>query len=178
MGNRLKPINVLFGLLLLAGIAGSAYELYQIGHIRQINQALQSGAQIRGDDYPFEQKFAAAYAQAEQKDYKRALQSYSQLLELPLTAAQQAPVQYNIGNSLFLSGLNRGRNDDGTMMDEAKYDLSQARIAYLQALRLEPEARSAKFNLSLLLSILPKDMQFREKEQSSMELSNLPIGLP
>lgn len=178
MGNRLKPINVFFGLLLLAGIAGSAYEVYQIGHIRQINQALQSGAQIRGDDYPFEQKFAAAYAQAEQKDYKRALQTYSQLLELPLTPQQQARIQFNIANSLFLSGLNRGRNDDGSMMDEAKYDLTQARIAYLQALRLDPDSRPAKVNLSLLLSSLPKDMQFGEKEQSSMELSNLPIGLP
>jgi len=36
----------------------------------------------------------------------------------------------------------------------------------------------AKFNLSLLLSVLPADMKHGEKEQSGMELSNLPIGLP
>ncbi len=178
MGKRLKTANLLFGLLLIAGVAGSAYEAYQLRQIEQVNVALKHGKQLRGSDYPFEQKFAAAWLQGSQRDYKRALQTYGQLLEMPLTTLQQARVQYNIANSLLLSGLGRGLNEDGSLVDDAKYELSQARIAYEQALRLEPASGPARFNLSLLLSILPSDLQPREKQQSDMELSNLPIGLP
>ena len=178
MGKRLKPANLLFGLLLVAGLAGSAVQAYQLRHIERVNVALKNGTQLRGDDYPFEQKFAAAYVQGAQRDYKRALQTYGQLLEMPLTTPQQARVQYNIANSLLLSGLGRGLNEDGSLVDDAKYELSQARIAYEQALRLDPASGPAKFNLSVLLSILPADLQPREKQQSDMELSNLPIGLP
>lgn len=178
MGKRLKTANLLFGLLLVAGVAGSAYEAYQLRHVEQVNAALQHGKQLRGSDYPFEQKFAAAWLQGSQRDYKRALQTYGQLLEMPLTTAQQARVQYNIGNSLLLNGLGRGLNDDGSLVDDAKYELSQARIAYEQALRLDPQAGHARFNLSVLLSILPPGLLPREKQPSDMALSNLPIGLP
>lgn len=178
MGKRLKTANLLFGLLLIVGIAGSAIEAYRLWHIGQVNSALKSGKQLHGSDYPFEQKFAAAWLQGSQRDYKRALQSYGQLLEMPLTPAQQARVQYNIGNSLLLNGLGRGLNDDGTLVDDAKYELSQARIAYEQALRLEPAAGHARFNLSVLLSILPSGLLPRDKQPSDMALSNLPIGLP
>ncbi|HEX5539869.1 MAG TPA: hypothetical protein VFX01_08800 [Methylophilaceae bacterium] len=178
MGSRLKPINLILGLLLLAGVAGSAFEAYQYWHIQQINQALLHGRAVSGNDYPFNQKFAAAYLQGEQKDYKHAVQSYSQLLETPLSNAQQAKIQFNIGNNLFLAGLARGQRKDGSIMDEARYAYSQARIAYEQALRLAPDSQAAKFNLSLLHSVLPSNMQGAEKEQSTMQLSNLPIGLP
>ena len=81
-------------------------------------------------------------------------------------------------NEKALCGLGRGLNDDGTLVDDAKYELSQARIAYEQALRLDPEAAAARFNLSVLLSILPSGLLPREKQPSDMALSNLPIGLP
>lgn len=178
MGKRLKTANLLFGLLLAAGLAGSAIEAYRLWHIEQVNTALKSGKQLNGSDYPFEQKFAAAWLQGSQRDYKRALQTYGQLLEMPLTTAQQARVQYNIGNSLLLNGLGRSLNDDGTLADDAKYELSQARIAYEQALRLAPATDRARFNLSVLYSILPPGLLPREKQPSDMALSNLPIGLP
>ena len=178
MGKRLKTTNLLLGLLLAAGLAGSAFEAYQLWHIERINVALKNGTPLSSNDYPFEQKFAAAWLQGSQRDYKRALQTYGQLLEMPLTTAQQTRVQYNIGNSLLLSGLGRGLNDDGTLVDDAKYELSQARIAYEQALRLDPQAAPARFNLSVLLSILPSGLLPREKQPSDMALSNLPIGLP
>lgn len=178
MGKRLKPANLVFGLLLLAGAAGAAAQAWQLWQIERVNVALQNGTQLSSNDYPFEQKFAAAWQQAAQRDYKRALQTYGQLLELPLTTAQQARVQYNIGNSLLQSGLGRGLDEHGNLVDDAKYELSQARIAYEQALRLDPAAGPAKFNLSVLLSVSPDGVQPREKQESDMELSNLPIGLP
>ena len=101
MGKRLKTSNLLLGLLLAAGLAGSAFEVYQLWHIERINVALKNGTPLSSNDYPFEQKFAAAWLQGSQRDYKRALQTYGQLLEMPLTTAQQTRVQYNIGNSLI-----------------------------------------------------------------------------
>ena len=74
--------------------------------------------------------------------------------------------------------LQRRVNDDGSLNDEARYDFTQARVAFEQALRLNPAADGARFNLSLLLSLLPRNIKLGTKDNSGMELSNLPIGLP
>jgi mxaK protein len=177
MGSRIKRKNIIFGLLLLTGLLGSAFELYQICRIDRVNDALRQGKLITDDHYPYQQKFSAAYQHGVEKEYKHAIQTYSQLLETALPLKEQARIQFNIGNNLFLSGLSR-LSGDGKMKDDIKYSLSQAKVAYEQTLRLEPSAPLAKFNLSLLLSILPQSMASAPKEQSGMELSNLPIGLP
>jgi mxaK protein len=77
-----------------------------------------------------------------------------------------------------LSGLSRDLNEDGSLKDESKYSFTQARVAYEQSLKLNPDNRLAKFNLSLLNSVLPINMINGLKDQSGQELSNLPIGLP
>lgn len=178
MGSRLKRINLGLGLLMVIGIAGTGYETYQCWRIAKVNQALHAGQVITDQAYPYQQKFTAAYALGQSQDYKHAVQSYSQLLETTGTPRQQASIQYNIGNNLLLSGLQRRANEDGSLKDDARYDFSQARVAYEQALRLNPALDAARFNLSLLLSLMPQHMKPVLKEQSAMELSNLPIGLP
>lgn len=178
MGSRIKRINLGLGLLIAVGIAGTGYEAYQCWRIARVNQALNAGQVVTDQAYPYQQKFSAAYALGNAQDYKHAIQSYSQLLETTTNHPQQARIQFNIGNNLFLSGLQRRVNEDGSLKDEARYDFSQARVAYEQALRLDPESRAAKFNLSLLLSLIPQNLKSAAKEQSAMELSNLPIGLP
>lgn len=178
MGSRIKRINLGLGLLIAVSVAGTGYESYQCWRINTVNQALIAGQVITDEAYPYQKKFSAAYALGNAQDYKHAVQSYSQLLEATASHLQQASIQYNIGNNLFLSGLQRRVNDDGSLKDEAKYDFSQAKVAYEQALRLNPDSRSARFNLSLLLSLIPQNMKSAPKEQSAMELSNLPIGLP
>ena len=90
----------------------------------------------------------------------------------------QARVHNNVGNNLLRFGLSRRVNDDGSLIEDARYALMQARASYEQALRLNPALLPARFNLDLLLSILPARMQQSEKEQSGVQLSNLPIGLP
>ena len=177
MENRIKHKNLFFILLVLAGLVGMLVEAYQLNRIDMTNQLIKRGGLVTDEAYPAAKKFTAAYQYSGSKDYKHAIQSYSQLLETKLLEKEQAKIQYNIGNNLFLSGLSR-LTDDGKMKDETRYDLSQAKLAYEQSLRLAPDSRLAKFNLSLLLSVLPADMKHGEKEQSGMELSNLPIGLP
>lgn len=178
MGIRIKGYNLLFGLLAIAGAIGTAYEGYQWLQQRNINSQIQAGQLVNNEAHPFESKFMAAYKLGEAGDHKHALQSYTQLLETLPTPEQQARVQYNIGNNLMQSAMKRRLNDDGSLKDEAKYDLSQARIAYEQALRLKPEARQAKFNLSLMLALMPQGLEGGKKEQEGMELSNIPVGLP
>lgn len=178
MGSRLRRINLGLGLLIAASLAGASYESYQCWRIDKVNQALSAGQVITDEAYPYQAKFSAAYFQGNAQDYKHAVQSYSQLLETTTSPLQQSGIEYNIGNNLLLSALRRRVNDDGTLKDEAKYDVSQAKIAYEQALRLNPAMQAAKFNLSLLLSVMPQNMKSAPKEQSGVELSNLPIGLP
>jgi mxaK protein len=178
MGNRVTGLNLGLLVLIAIGTAGTAYESYQCWKINGINNSLRNGDIVKDDAYPYQKKFSAAYFQGNVKDYKHAVQTYSQLLESTSDLSRQARIQYNIGNNLFLSGLQRGVKDDGTLKDEAKYDFSQARVAYEQALRLNPLAYAAKFNLSLLLSVTPQNMKSAPREQSGVELSNIPIGLP
>jgi len=178
MENRLKRKNIVLGLLLMVGLAGTATEAYQTWSIERVNRALAAGQPIADDAYPFQKKFAAAYAQGRQQDYKHAVQTYGQLLEMSPENGDRARIQFNIANNLFLAGLERRLNDDGTLKDEARYAFTQARMAYEQALRTDPSLRAAKFNLNLLHGAMPDGTKGVAKEQSGMELSNLPIGLP
>lgn len=178
MVKTIHKSNIVFGLLFAVGLVGSLYEGYQYHKISKVHQAILADQQIADASYPYLQKFAMAYDQGRKTDYKHAVQTYGQLLEMAPSLAEQAKIQYNIGNNLFIFGLIRRINDDGTLQDDARYAYSQAKIAYEQALRLSPATLQAKFNLSLLNSVMFNNMKPAPKEQSTMELSNLPIGLP
>jgi len=178
MVKRIKKSNIIFGVLLAIGLIGVVYEAYQNRKIDKVNHAIVAGQLIEDDAYPHLQKFAAAYDQGNKKDYKHAVQTYGQLLETTSTLSEQAKIQFNIANNLFVFGLIRRINDDGTLNDEARHAYAQAKMAYEQSLRLAPLERTAKFNLSLLYSVMFNKMKPAPKEQSTMELSNLPIGLP
>lgn len=178
ISRSISTSNSIFGLLLVTGLIGTVYEAYQYHKIEKVNHAILAGQQISDDAFPYLQKFAAAYDQGEKHDYKHAVQTYGQLLEITSTHDEQAKIQFNIANNLFVSGLIRRINDDGTLQDEARYAYSQAKMAYEQSLRLAPLDRAAKFNLSLLHSVMSRNMKPAPKDQSTMELSNLPIGLP
>ena len=178
MVNHIKKSNMVFGVLLITGLIGTAYEAYQCNKITNVNHAIDAGHLVADDSYPYLQKFSAAYDQGNKQDYKHAVQTYGQLLETSPPPEEQAKIQFNIANNLFVSGLIRRINDDGTLQDEARYAYTQAKMAYEQSLRLAPLSRTAKFNLSLLQSVMANNMKPAPKDQSTMELSNLPICLP
>jgi mxaK protein len=169
--------------MIITGIFGTAYEAYQYQHKERINNILRLGKVLKDDVYPMHSKLSAAYFQGSKADYKHAVQTYGQALELQLKSKNpatvlQSQIQYNIATNLFLLGLSRDLNEDNSLKDEAKYSFTQAKVAYEQALKLNPNDRLAKFNLSLLNSVTPINMKNAPKEQSGLELSNLPIGLP
>src|SRR5690349_15838775 len=130
MGSRIKRINLGLAILMTIGLAGTGYESYQCWRIDKVNRVLDAGQIVTDDAYPYQAKFSAAYLQGNTQDYKHAVQSYSQLLETTKSISLQASIEYNIGNNLFLSGLRRGIKEDGSLKDEAKYDFSQAKVAY------------------------------------------------
>ncbi len=185
--HRVKRKNQLLGLLLMIGLIGTSYEAYSYNKISQVNRALLAGKVINDDDYPFNKKFADAYHQGKTGNFKLAVQGFGQLLEAPnkqhedsqhINQEQLSQIHFNIANNLFHTGLQRLVNADGTLQDDAVYAYMQAKTAYEQALKLNPTLQPAKFNLSLLLSVIPKNMKASAKEQSGMEISNLPQGLP
>lgn len=178
MEKRIKTSNLVFALLLLIGLLGSTFEGYQLWKATRVNQALLSGKIIKDEDFPYEMKFSAAYAQGNKQGYKHAVQTYGQLLDTSPPVAEQAKIQFNIANNLFTLGLIRRINDDGTLQDDARYAYTQAKLAYEQSLRLTPDSPEAKFNLSLLHAMMARGMKPSERDDSTMELSNLPIGLP
>jgi len=183
MASRVNIMNAALILSLIAGLVGTGYSAYQYQNIDHMNKTLQSGQVLKNDAYPLHAKFSAAYFQGSKDDYKHAVQSYGQALEIASKSGKpdavlQASIQYNIATNLFLSGLSRDLNDDGSLKDESKYSFTQAKAAFEQSLRLNPESLRAKFNLSLLNSITPINMKNAPKDQSGVELSNTPIGLP
>lgn len=178
MASHVTHKNLLFGLLVLAGLIGCGYQAYRCWQIDGVNQAIRSDQPFESERYGYQQKFAAAYRQGQQQRFGHALELYNELLESDLPRHEQARVQHNIGNILFSFGLQRKIDDDGTLSDEARHAFLQARLAYEQALRLNPALRPTRLNLSLLDSVLPSELQGSPKMQPKLELSNLPIGLP
>jgi mxaK protein len=178
MAKNIKNRNLTLTMLVVIGLVGAIYEAYQCYAISTLNKKITAGKIITDENYPYLQKYTAAYDQGNKSDYKHAIQTYSQLLDQSPSLANQAKIHFNIGNNLFIFGLIRRVNEDGTYQDEARHAYMQAKIAYEQSLRIEPTDISSKFNLSLLNSIMSKNMNAAPKEQSTMELSNLPIGLP
>lgn len=161
-----------------AGLLGLGYFGWQLHDSQRLNRQIQAGVVIKHGAEPYLQKYTAAYDQGQHGDYKHAVQTYGQLLELSPPETELPHIHFNIGNNLFLSGLVRTVNEDGSFQDEARYAFTQAKIAYEQSLRLQADDAAAKFNLALLHSVMARGMQAANKEQSHMELSNLPIGLP
>ena len=179
--------NQLLTLLLMVGLVGTAYEAYQTNKISKINHALRTGEVFNDESYPFHKKFSDAYQQGKTGNFKHAVQGFGQILELAnkkdeqvseVSNAFKSNIHFNIGNNLFRSGLQRLVTADGEIQEEAKFDYLQAKASYEQALRLDPTSRAAKFNLSLLLGVIPSNIKTVPQDPSSMEISNLPQGLP
>jgi len=187
MTNRINRKNQLLGLVLLAGLLGTAYECYQINKIGKVNRALLSGDVVNDESYPFHKKFSDAYQQGKNGHFKHAIQGFGQLLAPPkmqqddtfaINQNLKSQIHFNIANNLFRSGLQRLVTAEGEIQEEAKFDYMQAKASYEQALKLNPNAQEAKFNLSLLLSVIPGNIKTVAQDPSGMEISNLPQGLP
>lgn len=187
MKHKISHKNQILGLVLLVGLVGAVYEAYQMNKINKVNHALRTGEVLNDESYPFHKKFADAYQQGKTGNLKHAVQGFGQTLELAnkkgeqvfeVSNALKSKIHYNIGNNLFRSGLQRLVTADGAIQEDAKFDYLQAKASYEQALKLDPTSSAAKFNLSLLLGVIPSNIKTVPQDPSGMEISNLPQGLP
>lgn len=179
--------NLLLILVLFVGLAGTVYEAYQTNKISKVNHALRFGEAINDESYLFHKKFTDAFHQGKTGNFKQAVQGFGQALEIAkkpdensfeVSPALKSNIHFNIANNLFRSGLQRLVTADGVIQEDAKFDYLQAKSSYEQALKLDPTSRAAKFNLSLLLGVIPSNIKTVPQDPSGMEISNLPQGLP
>lgn len=178
MAASVKAKNRILVAMLVTGLVGAILVGKQVSDIEQFNQMVLTGQKPAGSNYPFEAKYAAAYALATQGRYQDATQLFSQLMESRGTPSQIAAVQYNLGNIFMVRGLMVNHNGD-TVKDEAEYLLNQARLAYEQSLRLDNSHLDARHNLDRVLSMLPENPNAQdEQDKLGIVMGNIPTGLP
>jgi Ca-activated chloride channel homolog len=125
---------------------GEAYTEFQ--------KTLQDHPQTRVTDKIQFDSGAAAY---KMKDYKKALESFSQAL-LSKDPGLQSSSHYNLGNTLY----QRGETQNG---DEKKLtDWTNALEHYTETLKLQPESKEAKDNYEFVKKKI-EELKNRKKEQ-------------
>lgn len=173
-----KKLTAALVLTLLAAGAGAIWQAGRITQIEDFNQAIKSGKSPVTHTQSFEARFSAAYWLATAGRYQDATLLFLQLLE-KATPQQQAEIQYNLGNIFFLRGLAiNGR--DLTVRDEAIYLMTQAKNAYMQALRLNHNIWQARHNLDRVLGMLPDEPTpgVSDEGNPGLIMGNIPVGLP
>jgi mxaK protein len=178
VATRLKMKNRVLLAALAIGIAGAAYQAFELREIATFNRAVATGKSPSGETQRFEARFSAAYWLAREGRYQDSTQLLTQLVEADSDPQRQASVQYNLGNIFFLRGLMVNRNGD-EVRDEAEYLLTQAKIAYQQSLRFDNTPMDARHNLDRVLRMLPENAGAQdEQDQLGIVMGNIPTGLP
>jgi len=178
MAASVRAKNRILVAMLVTGLIGTLLVGKQVADIEGFNQMALAGQKPAGSNYPFEAKYAAAYALATQGRYQDATQLFGQLMEAQATPSQIAAVQYNLGNIFMVRGLMVNHNGD-TVKDEAEYLLNQARLAYEQSLRLDNNHLDVRHNLDRVLSMLPENPNAQdEQDKLGIVMGNIPTGLP
>lgn len=173
-----KKLTILLLATAVAAAAGATWQANRVRQIENFNRAIEAGKSPVTDTQSFEAKFSAAYWLANAGRYQDATLLFLQLLE-KATPAQQAEIQYNLGNIFFLRGLAiNGR--DLTVRDEAVYLMTQAKTAYMQTLRLNSELWQARHNLDRVLGMLPDEPTpgVSDEGNPGLIMGNIPVGLP
>ena len=144
-GHR-PPLQTIAGALILLLIVSNGYasapglDLYQQQKFNdaytEFQKTLQNHPQTRATDKIQFDSGAAAY---KMKDYKRALESFSQAL-LSKDSGLQSSSHYNLGNTLYQRG--EGQKGD----DKKLTDWTNALQHYEETLKLQPQNKEAKDN--------------------------------
>ncbi len=173
-----RKLTVLLVVVALGAGAAASWQANRIQQLEKFNNAITHGKSPLTDTQSFEAKFAAAYWLANSGRYQDATLLFLQLQEKS-TPMQQAEIQYNLGNIFLLRGLAiNGR--DLTVRDEAVYLFTQAKNAYMQALRLNTELWQARHNLDRVLGMLPDDPTpgVSNEGNPGLIMGSIPVGLP
>lgn len=171
-------ITWLLVIIVLLSTASSIYLYLRIQKIDAFNYAISTGKQPKTDAQSFEAKFATAYWLANNERYKEATLLFNNL-QNTATPIQKAAIQFNLGNIFFKRGLFIN-GTSMTVRDEAEYLFRQAKTAYQQSLRLNPDDWGARHNLDRILTMMPGTPTpgVGESDTPGLIMGNIPVGLP
>jgi Ca-activated chloride channel homolog len=159
---RRETVAVAASILMLASVSAKAIapglDLYQkekFGEAyTEFQKTLQQHPQTRAADKIQFDSGAAAY---KMKDYKKALESFSQAL-LSKDPGLQSSSHYNLGNTLYQRG-------EGQKGDEKKLtDWTNALQHYEQTLKLQPQNKEAKDNYEFVKKKI-EELKKKKEEQ-------------
>jgi mxaK protein len=174
-----KKLTLAFAIIALLSAAGSIYTYKRIQQIEAFNKAVLAGEPPESDQQSFEAKFATALYLAKKERYKESILLFSALMPKAADNNQKSAVQYNIGNISFLRGLAINGNNM-TVKAEAEYLVGQAKVAYINSLKLDNSHWDAKHNLDRVLGMLPSTPTpgVGDGEKAGLIMGNVPVGLP
>ena len=174
-----KKLTWIFAIIAIFSAIASVYSYKRIGQIDAFNESILAGKPPETDQQSFEAKFATALYLAKKERYKESILLFSALMPKTIDNNQKSALQYNIGNISFLRGLAiNGTNM--TVRAEAVYLVSQAKIAYVNSLKLDNSHWDAKHNLDRVLGMLPNTPVpgVGDGEKAGLIMGNVPVGLP
>lgn len=163
---------------LLAG-AGIAQQFNRLNEISAFNQSVSTGEPVKTDKLSYEAKYAQAYWLAKKEYYKESTQLFTGLTQTS-TASNRAAVFHNMGNMFFLKALRIDSGSDVRARDEAEYLLTEAKTAYVNAMKLDNSNWGTRRNLDRVLSLLPEvpTPGVSDSDSPGMMMGNIPVGLP
>lgn len=125
-------------------------DLYKDGKFNDAEINFKKGIESSPDI--FESKFNLGDTYYKQGKYDEAIKSYKSLLSQTNDTEMKAKLQHNIGNSLLKS-----------------QKLQESVDAYKNALKLNPDDKDTKYNLSYALSLLKDKQNQQQKNQNNKD---------
>lgn len=178
MALSVKKLTWGLSITVLIAAIGTAYELNRIRQIDNFNAAVIASNTPATDQQSFEARFSTAYWLARKERYKEATLLFTQLLNTG-NNKQRSVIQHNLGNMFFMRGLIiNGTN--AKVRDEAEYLFRQAKVAYVQSLKLDNRNWGTRHNLDRLLTILPGTPTpgVGDSDSPGLMMGSIPVGLP
>jgi Ca-activated chloride channel homolog len=168
-----RPLQTVVGLIMLLAATDSyasapGLDLYRQEKFNEayaeFQKTLQSHPQTRAADKIQFDSGAAAY---KMKDYKKALESFSQAL-LSKDSDLQSSSHYNLGNTLY----QRGEGEPGD--DKKLTDWTNALEHYTETLKLQPQNKEAKDNYEFVKKKIEDLKKKKEEQQKSQDQKQPP----
>jgi mxaK protein len=174
-----KKLTWLLVIVALLSAIGIAYQINRLNQINDFNQAVTTGVPPETDKLSYEAKYAQAYWLAKKEYYKEATKLFTGLTQTS-TPSNRAAVFHNIGNMFFLKALRIDAGNDPRARDEAEYLLTEAKVSYKNAVKLDNSNWGTRRNLDRVLSLLPEvpTPGVSDSDSPGIIMGNIPVGLP
>lgn len=176
---NVKRLSWGLGIIAALATAGIAHQMNRINQINSFNDAVTKGDPPASDKLSYEAKYAQAYWLAKKEYYKEATSLFSGLTQNS-SPSNRAAVFHNIGNMFFIKALRVDGGNDPKVRDEVEYLLTEAKGAYMKAVKLDNSNWGTRRNLDRVITLLPETPTpgVGESDSPGLIMGNIPVGLP